>query len=96
LAPTSSTHKKNKTTTKHIPKVLHLHEPIPFPLFLHKSTITPLNDKRQTNNGFWHLNTSHTLNPNNKIPNPFLGYICNHTPIILNESFIFIIQGAKW
>jgi hypothetical protein len=37
--------------------------------FLHKSTTTPLNDKRKTKGGFWSLDTNrtffvHTLNHN--------------------------------
>lgn len=72
LVPTTSTHKKNKTTTKHIPKNLHPHEPSQFPSLLHKSTTTPLNDKRKTNGGFWCLDIDrtffiHTLNPNSGI-----------------------------
>jgi hypothetical protein len=79
LVPTTSTHKKNKTTTKHIPKKLHPHEPTQFSSLLHKSTTTPLDDKRKTSNGFWCLDTYrtfsiHTLNLNSGILYTIPGY----------------------
>jgi hypothetical protein len=43
---------RKKTTTRHISKILHHHEPRPFSSFLHKLITIPLNDKRQTSNGF--------------------------------------------
>jgi hypothetical protein len=53
--------------------------PTQFPSLLHKSTTTPLNDKRKTNHDFWCLDTGktffvHTLNPNSGILYTILGY----------------------
>jgi hypothetical protein len=45
LAPTTSTHKKKQNNTKLMPKVSHLHKPMPSPLMLHKSPYIQLNDK---------------------------------------------------
>lgn len=47
LVPTTSTHKKNKTNIRLVPKVSHLHKPKPFPLLFHKSPNIQLSDKRK-------------------------------------------------
>lgn len=56
LVPTTSTHKKNKTNIRLVPKVSHLHKPKPFPLLFHKSLNDQLSDERQNKRHFLHLN----------------------------------------
>jgi hypothetical protein len=56
LAPIASTQKKKKKTkqnnTKLMPKISHLHKPMPSPSMLHKSSNIQLNDKKQNNKWF--------------------------------------------
>ncbi len=65
---------------QNVPKNLHHCEYTPSTLLFHKSTITPLNDKNQTNIFFWGLDIDmaflvHILNPNSEIPDTILNYI---------------------
>jgi len=45
------TKEKQKPMQSKSPKILHLDKPISSPSLLHKSTITPLNDKKEPNIG---------------------------------------------